>query len=388
MQKNPFILSLSFPRIFSLLIVLLSLFTLLISRASAWQSNAISVVSAASYEANCASESIAAAFGAQLSNVTLAGSDTDPVTPGVQLPTTLGGTTVEVGGRAAGIFFVSPAQVNFLMPANLAAGSQAVVIRNGSTAHNGTVTIAQNAPGVFTANATGLGVVAAQALRVRNNVATYEEVAQFAGGAFIPRPIDLGPASDLVYLVLYGTGWRQAGNTTRVSLGGELITPLFAGPQGGFAGLDQINALIPRSLLGSGRLSVVVVTPNAPPSNAGEAEIAGVISSNSPLVNSFLPAIVQATQTVTINGSGFASNADNNLVRIGSADAQVLSASPNQLVVRVPYGSETSQILVRTVNGDGLSSTALRVRTSMSGVVESTGQQPLTGVTIRSLTDG
>ncbi len=392
MQKKYFISSSLLLRALSLFTIGLSVFALSpvasVSLAAAWQANTISVVSAASYETNCASESIAAAFGAQLSNSTLSADDADPATPGIQLPVTLGGTTVEVAGRAAGIFFVSPGQVNFLLPANLPLGNQAVVIRNNGVAHNGTVTIAQNAPAIFTFNATGLGVIAGSVLRVRNNVALYEELAQSTSDGFITRAIDLGPASDQIYLVMFGTGWRQAGNATRVLLGGEVITPQFAGPQGSLVGLDQINALVPRSLLGRGRLSVVVGIPNTPPSNAGEAEIAGNVTTTSPLVNSFTPDTTQAGQTVTINGSGFIANVNGNTVRIGNTEAQVVSASASQIVARVPYGSDTSKILVRTVNGDGLSNDALRIRTSMSGVVESTNQQPLTNVIVRSLTDG
>ena len=66
-------------------------------------------VSAASYETSAiAPEGIVAAFGTQLATATVSGGDTDPNTPGIQLPTSLGGTSVEVGGRLAGLFFVRP----------------------------------------------------------------------------------------------------------------------------------------------------------------------------------------------------------------------------------------------------------------------------------------
>src|SRR5437879_3205046 len=42
---------------------------------------------------------------------------TDPSHP----PTTLGGTTVTIGGTAAGLFYVSPTQINAVVPASLAA---------------------------------------------------------------------------------------------------------------------------------------------------------------------------------------------------------------------------------------------------------------------------
>jgi uncharacterized protein (TIGR03437 family) len=73
------------------------------------------------------------------------------------------------------------------------------------------------------------------------------------------RPIDLGPASDKVYLILFGTGVRNAA-TASVSVDIEgLNAPVsYAGPQNGFEGLDQINVLLPRTLAGSGDVSVVL----------------------------------------------------------------------------------------------------------------------------------
>ncbi len=60
---------------------------------------AVVAVDAASYQTTLAPNSIASAFGTQLATQTAIGGDTDPVTAGVQLPTTLGGTTLEVNRR-------------------------------------------------------------------------------------------------------------------------------------------------------------------------------------------------------------------------------------------------------------------------------------------------
>jgi len=43
-----------------------------------------------------------------------------------------------------------------------------------------------------------------------------------------------------------------------VVLGGVTATPLFAGPQGEFVGLDQINLQIPANLTGRGQVEGVI----------------------------------------------------------------------------------------------------------------------------------
>ncbi|HEX8998786.1 MAG TPA: hypothetical protein VGB07_02730, partial [Blastocatellia bacterium] len=77
-------------------------------------------------------------------------------------------------------------------------------------------------------------------------------------------PIDLGPdlgtATDQVFLVLYGTGlrFRSALSAVSVSIGGINTEVLFAGAAPGFAGLDQINVRVPRSLAGRGEVDVTL----------------------------------------------------------------------------------------------------------------------------------
>ena len=81
---------------------------------------------------------------------------------------------------------------------------------------------------------------------------------------FIATPIDLSPnaadASEQVYLVLFGTGIRYRSGLGLVSarIGGTDASVLYAGAQNDFAGLDQINVLLPRSLAGRGEVDVVL----------------------------------------------------------------------------------------------------------------------------------
>ncbi len=162
--------------------------------------------------AELASESIVAAFGAGLATTTQAATS-------LPLPTTLAGTTVKVRDRAgvtrdAPLFFVAPTQVNYLVPAGTAAGAATAPITSGDgKVSTGVVQIAAVAPGLFSANASGQGVAAGVALRVKaDGTQSYEPIAEFnqAQNRFVAKPIDLGPANDQVFLILYGTGLRQS----------------------------------------------------------------------------------------------------------------------------------------------------------------------------------
>jgi uncharacterized protein (TIGR03437 family) len=76
----------------------------------------------------------------------------------------------------------------------------------------------------------------------------------------VPVAIDPGPAGDQVYLLLFGTGFRNNGGISNVSaqLGGTSAPVSFAGLQGGFAGLDQANIALPRSLAGRGEVNLTL----------------------------------------------------------------------------------------------------------------------------------
>jgi uncharacterized protein (TIGR03437 family) len=123
--------------------------------------------------------------------------------------------------------------------------------------------IAATAPGLFSADASGQGVAAAVALRVKaDGSQVFEPVASFdaAQNRFVAVPIDLSNASEQVFLLLFGTGLRNhtALANVGVKIGGETVEVLYAGSQGGFAGLDQMNLRLPRSLQGRGEVDVLV----------------------------------------------------------------------------------------------------------------------------------
>jgi len=246
-----------------------------VAKISLGGSATVVTVSAASFAgAMLASESIVAAFGVSLAT----GVQTATTLP---LPTALGGTTVKVRDsagveRLAPLFFVSPGQVNYQIPPGTLAGLATVVVTSGDgTVTTGTVQITAVAPALFSANNDGQGVAAAVALRVKaDGSQSFEPVAQFNGTRFVSAPLDLGPESDQVFLILFGTGIRFRSSMTAVTakIGGVDAPVLFAGPQGGFVGLDQINLAVPRSLIGRGEVDLIL-TVDGQPSNTVRVNI-------------------------------------------------------------------------------------------------------------------
>ena len=170
-------------------------------------------VSAASFSQTGASaaDAIVAGFGAGLSQNTVAATSTP-------LPAQLDGVEVEVkdvagADRKAGLFFVSPGQINYLIPAGTVNGAATVTVkRNGNAVAQGAINIDSTEPGLFSANADGQGAAAAVLFRRRNNVDTFEPVAQLdpQTNRFEPIQLDLGPEGDLVALTAFGTGFRAA----------------------------------------------------------------------------------------------------------------------------------------------------------------------------------
>lgn len=226
------------------------------------QPGALANVSAASFTAGTlAPDSLATAFGENLANTTASATQ-------LPLPTTLGGTRVLVRDGAgneinAPLFFVSPTQINYQVPVGAAPGKGAVIVISGDNRTAlGEVQFANVAPGLFTANANGQGPAAAVALRVKaDGTQSYETIGDYdAAGRFVLRPLDLGPESDQVFVLLFGTGFRLNSGLSAVSvrIGGADAPVAFAGAVAGLAGLDQANVRIPRTLAGRGAVEVIL----------------------------------------------------------------------------------------------------------------------------------
>ncbi len=261
------------------LFIVVSLLLALNSRGTtSGAQNTVTSVSAATYAGSpLAGESIAAAFGTGLATATAAAT----ILP---LPTSLAGTRVKVRDSAgneqfAPLFFVSPNQINYQIPPGAATGAATVTVTGGDGAiSTGSLQITSVAPGLFSADASGQGLPAATVLRVRQGgQQSWEPVGRFdqTTGRFVPAPIDMGAETDQLFLALYGTGIRNAGaRQTTARIGGVDAEVVFAGAQGGFVGLDQVNLKLPRNLKGRGEVDVVL-TVEGQPANVLRVMIAG-----------------------------------------------------------------------------------------------------------------
>src|SRR5262245_17336033 len=174
-------------------------------------------VSAASFAVGrLAPDAIIAGFGMSLAANTQMATE-------LPLPTQLAGVGVSVrdrtgAERAAPLFFVSPNQINYLIPSGTASGPATIKVSSGAV---GVVEIASVAPGLFSANADGQGVAAAVVLRIKADGAqSFEPVAQFDAGQnrIVPAPIDVGNPAEQVFLLLFGTGFRHRSDLANVAV--------------------------------------------------------------------------------------------------------------------------------------------------------------------------
>ncbi|MBX3278012.1 MAG: hypothetical protein KF868_08435 [Acidobacteria bacterium] len=234
-------------------------------------------VNAASYSDDAAPAGILAAFGRNLSATTA-------VAGHLPLPVELGGVSVLIDGEPAGLFFVSPGQINYQLPPGAATGSASIVVMsNGEAAAAGLIDIGEVAPGLFTADSRGAGAPAGLLLRLTSGGEQIYEPLARADGA--PAAIHRNEG-DRLFLVLFGVGVRgapdvdgDAGNGVAESveaiIGGLNIGALFAGPVADFAGLDQINLELPPQVAGA--LEIVVKVRNGAGAQASSNAVLIVI---------------------------------------------------------------------------------------------------------------
>lgn len=225
---------------------------------------AFAVVSAASGMPNVAADSLAAALGQGFASQTATGT--------APYPTALGGVSLQVvdasgAARMAPLLYVSPDQINFLIPPGTSTGAATVSITNGTgSTVASTVQIQAVAPGLFTANENGQGVVSATAYHtvIPTTLAVPIPVYQCldAPGSCVSVPISLG-VDVPVFVTVNTTGLRGRSSDAAVQLtiGGQKVAIQAINAlddNGASAGIDQLFFPVPLSLRGSGEVDMVV----------------------------------------------------------------------------------------------------------------------------------
>jgi len=218
------------------------------------------VTSGAASTSTVAPDALASLYGSNLASKA-AQANSQP------LPTTLGGVTLSVTDstgttREAPLLYVSPGQINFMVPDGTASGAASIAVSTGSTTQTFPMIVATVAPALFSANGSGTGVADATAIATQANDPTLQSpvpVFECGSSGCSAIPISLGVDTP-VYLTLYGTGIRSRSSLANVSvtIGSITLPALYAGPSPAFSGLDQVNVLLPLSLRGSGQAGVTL----------------------------------------------------------------------------------------------------------------------------------
>jgi uncharacterized protein (TIGR03437 family) len=171
------------------------------------------------------------------------------------LPTELAGTVVTVNGVRAFLLHVSPGQINLLIPFGIEGDEAEIVITTpAGTSEAITVELGEVQPGIFFDPATGLG-----ALRNAGTGVSLWEQPLPVGAAAAVFCAGLGPVEPAVSTAFPAPSDPLAETVLAVEaeINGQPVTVLFSGLAPGFAGLYQVNILLPPDLL-PGRYVLVI----------------------------------------------------------------------------------------------------------------------------------
>jgi uncharacterized protein (TIGR03437 family) len=215
------------------------------------------IVNAATQTAEAlAPNAIATLYGTNLSYTTRAVSSSDLA--GGSLPTSLDGVSVTVNAIPCGLFFISPTQINFLVPYDLTSGKASVIVARYAIAGPSVkIQLTNTSPGFFLWN--GSNAVAVhlngQLVSTTAPAAANEVIVLYAGGLGRTTPnTTSGRLATNAATILYAS-------QLQILLNGSPIPPecvLYAGLTPGFAGLYQINLRLPVDLPANPEIRVAI----------------------------------------------------------------------------------------------------------------------------------
>jgi uncharacterized protein (TIGR03437 family) len=179
---------------------------------------------------------------------------------GAMTPQSLDGVRVTIGGQSAFLKYISPGQVNALVPANVAPGNTTVVVSNGAS------TIGAY---VVAVSATMPGLLAPEAFRVSGQqhvVALFPDWRTYVLPGNAAAGVPARPAKPGDEIILLGIGFGAVTPIVPagvvVSQANQLTTPLeiriggvpaevrYAGLAPGNVGLYQFNVIVPETVDG------------------------------------------------------------------------------------------------------------------------------------------
>jgi uncharacterized protein (TIGR03437 family) len=177
-------------------------------------------------------------------------------------PTTIGGTSVSIVDldgvtTQAPMLYVSSTEIDYQIPDTVALGPATVTVTTADgTTNSGPVNVVPSAPGLFTVNTSGLSASFADCVSAAGTQSTIL-TSQALNGALVAVPLNLGMCQETI-LELWATGLDSPEGIVQATIGGQTATVLYAGPEGVYPGVDQVNVVIPQSLAGAGNVPIVV----------------------------------------------------------------------------------------------------------------------------------
>ena len=148
-------------------------------------------------------------------------------------PVSLERTRVDVNGKPAQILYVSPNQVNFIVPATLDPGEGEVIITNSDGfPSKSAITITSAAPGIFSVAGDGRG-----------------EGLTLNADSLLPGPFD--PTQNSLRLIVFCTGLHNSKNLS-ARIAGIPVTVESVVNSDSLPGLDEVHLLVPSNLRGAG----------------------------------------------------------------------------------------------------------------------------------------
>jgi uncharacterized protein (TIGR03437 family) len=210
-------------------------------------------------------------------------------------PFSVAGTTVQVNGHAARVFYAAPDEVIFLVPDGVAIGPAEVIVTNAEGfSSKAQIVISSAAPGIFTGHG--------EAIILDTDLLT-------------PGPFD--PSDGKRRVSIFATGVARASNAS-IKVNGVPV-PVETVTATNITGIDEIRALIPAELRGAGSSTLVVEAdgalsnavsiviggdpPPPPPNKIVISQIfAGGGNSGAPYRNDFIEIFNAGSSTVSLAG--------------------------------------------------------------------------------------
>lgn len=183
---------------------------------------------------------------------------------GINAPTSLDGTSVTIGGQLAFVDYISPGQIDALVPSNVPTGLQQISVTTSqgtSATYNATINAAE--PGLLAPSSFNIGGIQ-YAVAIFTDGAYALPVGAIAG-------VNSRPAKPGDVLTLYGVGFGPvmpsipAGQLVQelnslvlplqMSIGGIRVNPSYYGLAPSYTGLYQFNVTVPNLAAGSAPLT-------------------------------------------------------------------------------------------------------------------------------------